>query len=142
MFFKRQIAVLAILAGCAAASGASAATAVWPTSIVGTWKGMSNQTAITLTITSQTAGGKCQLIAGTLTNVGGGANNILGYYCPSSGNVEFLREPLNSNQAYQVYNASVNQNHAGAPHLMIAGTFGQYSLAYGPLGQYSFSVFN
>jgi hypothetical protein len=123
MFFKRQIAVLAILAGCAAASGASAATAVWPTSIVGTWKGMSNQTAITLTITSQTAGGKCQMIAGTLTNVGGGANNILG-------------------QAYQVYNASVNQNHAGAPHLMIAGTFGQYSLAYGPLGQYSFSVFN
>ncbi len=142
MFFQRQIAVWAILAGCAAASGASAATPYWPASIVGSWKGLSNQTSVVLTISSQTAGGKCQLISGTMTNVGAETTNVYGYYCPSSGAVEFLRYPTNSNAAFQVYNATINQAHAGAPHLLIAGSFGQYAQAYGPLGVYSFSVIN
>src|SRR5271156_3787940 len=63
MFKLRQIAALAIVAGCVAASGASA-KAVWPKSIVGTWNGTSNQTSIVLTVSTQTAGGDCQSISG------------------------------------------------------------------------------
>jgi hypothetical protein len=139
MFKLRPIAALAIVAGCFAASGASA-TAVWPASIVGTWSGISNQTSVVLTVTSQGTSGKCRSISGTMQNVGGGTTDIAGYYCPSSGAVEFLRLPTNSSVAFQVYNASVNQAHAHAPHLMIAGSFAQYNQSYGPLGQYSFSV--
>lgn len=142
MFKLRQIAALAIVASCAAASAASAATAQWPTSIVGTWTGLSNQSQIVLTVSTQTAGGKCQAIAGTIKEVSDGSiGNMLGYYCPGSGAVEFMRYPTNSNVAFQAYNAQLNQANAGAPQLFIGGTFSQYSLTYGPLGQYSVALF-
>ncbi len=140
MFRKHKIAAAAMIAGCAAASAASAATASWPTSVVGTWKGVSNQTPVVVTITSQTAGSKCQVIAGTMANTGSAAIAIDGYYCPSSGAIEFLRLPTDSAVAFQVYNGSLNQANAGAPHIFMAGSFGQYNPAYGPLGQYSFSL--
>jgi hypothetical protein len=142
MFKHSQLAALAMVAACAAASGASAATPNWPASIVGTWNGMSNQTQIVVTVTAQSGSGKCQSITGTLQNVGGGTDTILGYYCPTTGAVEFRRFSSAFAQAIQVYNGNLNQAHAGAPHLFMAGTFSQYVLAEGPLGQYSFSVFN
>jgi hypothetical protein len=141
MFKLNLVATLAIVASCAGASTASAA-ATWPTSIVGTWNGVSNQTQIVLTVTKQKKGGKCQVITGTMLNVGADTTAIQGYYCPSSGTVEFLRFPTGGNTAFQVYNANLNQANAGAPQLMISGSFGQYSPAYGPLGQYAFSVFH
>lgn len=140
MSYKSYIAALAIIATCANASSASAATASWPAKIVGTWQGWSNQTPIVLTISTQAGTGKCQDITGTLQNVGGGTNAIDGYYCPSSGAVEFRRFSTSFAAAIQVYTGSLNQANAGAPKIFMAGTFGQYELAEGPLGQYSFSV--
>jgi hypothetical protein len=142
MSYKSKIAALAIVAACAAATNASAATASWPAKIIGTWKGLANQTKIVVKVTTQTGTGKCQDIVGTLQNVGGGTDTIYGYYCPSSGAVEFRRFSTAFSAAIQVYNGSLNQANAGAPHLFMAGTFSQYELAEGPLGQYSFSVFN
>jgi uncharacterized protein (DUF2147 family) len=142
MSYKRQIAALAIAVACTAASAASAVTPSWPAKIVGTWKGLSNQTSVILKITGQTGSGRCQDITGTLQNVRGGTDTIYGYYCPYSGNIEFRRFSSAYNPAYQAYNGSLNQANAGAPHLLIAGVFSQYILAYGPLGQYSFSLTN
>ena len=66
---------------------------------------------------------------------------MLGYYCPDSGAVEFLRYPTNSNVAFQVYTASLSQKPAPKGEgLLMGGVFGQYAPAYGPLGQYSFSL--
>ncbi len=139
---KRKIAALAIVAACTAASAASATTASWPAKIVGTWKGMSNQTSVVLKVTSQTGAGKCQDIQGTLQNARGETDTIYGYYCPGSGAIEFRRFASDYSAAYQTYTGSLNQNYAGAPHLLIAGTFSQYITAFGPLGQYSFSLIN
>ena len=143
MFYKRQTAALAIVAGCLATSAASASGA-WPANIVGTWSGLSNQTQIVLTVSSQTAGGKCQLISGTIQDVPGNFTGPMsGYYCPSSGAVEFLRYATGGNEPFQVYNANLSQSPAPKRigGLMMAGTFSQYSLAYGPLGQYSVALF-
>jgi hypothetical protein len=143
MFKLRQIAALAIVTGCLTTSGAFASGA-WPGNIVGTWKGLSNQSPIVLTVSTQTAGGKCQAISGTIYDVNGGfTGNMGGYYCPSSGAVEFLRFPTSSNVAFQVYTANLCQSPAPKRigGFMMAGTFGQYSLSYGPLGQYSVSLF-
>jgi uncharacterized protein (DUF2147 family) len=142
MPYKCKIAALAIVAASTAASAASAATPTWPAKILGTWKGVSNQTAVVLKVTTQTGAGKCQDIAGTLQNVRGGTDSIYGYYCPSSGAIEFRRFSTAFSASYQTYNGSLNQNYAGAPHLLIGGTFSQYILAFGPLGQYSFSFIN
>jgi len=141
MSYKRKIAALAIVVACTAASAASA-TPTWPAKILGTWKGVSNQTSVVLRVTSQTGAGKCQDIVGTLQNVRGATDSIYGYYCPSSGAIEFRRFGSGASAAYQAYTGSLNQNYAGAPHLLIAGTFSQYNPSYGPLGQYSFSFIN
>ncbi len=144
MSYKHPVAALAIAALCLAATGASAATS-WPANIVGSWSGLSDQSPIVVTVSTQTAGGKCQAISGTIEDVNGGfTGNMTGYYCPSSGAVEFLRYPTGSNVAFQVYSGSLSQskppkNDGG---LMMAGSFAQYSQAYGPLGQYSFSLFH
>ncbi len=142
MFKRHHIATLAILGACLAASAASAAQPVWPANIVGTWKGLSNLSKIVLTVSTQTKGGKCQSISGTIEDVATSAvGNMLGYYCPGSGAVEFLRYPTNSNVAFQVYTASLSQNPSPQGEgLLMGGVFSQYALAYGPLGQYSFSL--
>ena len=144
MTYTRRIAALAIIVGCAGASAASAATPVWPTKIVGTWKGLSNLSKIVLTVSSQATSGKCQSISGTVEDVATGAvGNMLGYYCPASGAVEFLRYPTNSSVAFQVYTANLSQKPAPKGQgLLMGGVFGQYAPVYGPLGQYSFSLVN
>jgi hypothetical protein len=142
MIIKRTFAMLAILAGYAGTISPAAATPTWPSSIVGTWNGVSNLTQIILTVSQQTSGGRCQLISGTIEDVPTGVvGNMQGYYCPYSGNVEFLRYPTNSTVAFQVYSANLAQNPPPKNlGLLMAGTFGQYSQSYGPLGQYSFSL--
>ncbi len=142
MSYRSKIAALAVTLACAAATNASAAGPNWPAKILGTWKGMSNQTSVVLKVATQAGSGKCQDITGTLQNVGGGTDSIFGYYCPSSGAVEFRRFSTAFSAAIQVYTGSLNQANAGAPHLFMAGAFSQYELAEGPLGQYSFSLFN
>jgi len=142
MHYKNQIAALAIIAGCLTASAAGAVE-VWPTKIVGTWKGLSNQSPIILTVTAQTPGGKCQGITGTIYDVNGNfTGSMAGYYCPGSGTAQFLRYPTGSNVAFQVYTANLSQSPVakGVGGLLMGGTFGQYSQAYGPLGQYSFAL--
>jgi hypothetical protein len=143
MFKTPKIAALAIIGGCLAASAASAATPTWPSSIVGTWKGLSNLSPIILTVSSEGTG-KCQIISGTIQDVDTGVvGNMSGYYCPDSGAVEFLRLATDSNVPFQVYTGSLEQKPAPKKlGLLMGGVFGQYSLSYGPLGQYSFSLVN
>jgi len=125
----------------ASATGA-AADSYWPAKITGTWKGVSNQSPIVLKIVSQSTGSKCENIAGSLHDVNGGfTNQVTGYYCPASGAFQFMRYPANSNVAFQVYSGNLSQaNPPQSETILMAGSFGQYSQAFGPLGQYSFSL--
>jgi hypothetical protein len=143
---KSQGMACASLLGCALATGASAAHPKWPAKIVGTWTGMSNQSPLVLTVSGQTTGTSlCDNIAGTIQDVDGGfTGNMIGFYCPSSGTVEFLRYPSGSNVPYQAYNGNLSQTEppAGVKGIPMGGSFGQYSTAFGPLGQASFSFTN
>lgn len=139
MSHKSLLMACAILVGCA--TGASANPS-WPLKIVGTWKGVSNQSPIVLTVSSETTGTtQCNNITGTIEDVNGGfTGNMIGFYCPSSGAVEFMRYPTGSNVPFQVYSGNLSQANppAGIGGLLMGGTFGQYSTSFGPLGQYAF----
>ena len=140
---KHLLTACALLVACA--TGASAATTAWPGSIVGTWTGTSNQSPIVLTVSTQSSGGKCDYISGTVQDVNGGfTGNMDGYYCPSSGALQFLRYATGANVPFQVYDGSVSQTHPprGVHGILMGGSFGQYSQSFGPLGQYSFSLTN
>jgi hypothetical protein len=143
---RSQHMACAILFGCALATGALAANPKWPTKIVGTWKGISNQSPLVLTVSTQTTGTSvCDNITGTIQDVNGGfTGNMIGFYCPSSGAVEFMRYPSGSNVPYQAYNGNLSQIKppAGVKGILMGGSFGQYSTVFGPLGQASFSFTN
>jgi hypothetical protein len=134
------------LAACAmlvASASAASADSAWPGKIIGTWKGVSNQSPIILTVSTQSSGRMCDYISGTIQDVNGGFTGPMdGYYCPSSGALQFLRYPTGGNVPFQVYNGAVSQADppAGVKGILMGGSFGQYSLSYGPLGQYSFSL--
>ena len=137
---KHLLTACAMLLACA--TGASADSA-WPGKIIGTWKGLSNQSPIVLTVSTQSAGGKCDYISGSIQDVNGGfTGNMEGYYCPSSGAVQLLRYPTGGNVAFQVYDGSVSQANPpqGVRGILMGGSFGQYSQSFGPLGRYSFSL--
>jgi hypothetical protein len=129
----------AILVGCA--TGASANPG-WPLKITGTWRGTANQSPIVLTVTTQTTGTTlCDNINGTVKDVNGGfTGNMIGFYCPSSGALEFMRYPTGGNVPYQVYSGNMSQANppAGIGGVMVGGTFSQYSTTFGPLGQSTF----
>ena len=141
MFIQRIFLACGVLGG--AATGAQAAPA-WPASIVGNWSGISNQSPIVVTVSSQASGGKCDNISGTIQDVNGGfTGSMIGFYCPSSGAVQFLRYPSGSNVPFQVYNGNLSQTKPPRGEaILMGGVFSQYSLSYGPLGQASFSLTN
>jgi hypothetical protein len=142
MIYKQLLTACAMLVACA--SGAHADPA-WPGNIVGTWKGLANQSPIVLTVSAQSTGGKCDYISGTIQDVNGGfSGNMDGYYCPSSGALQFLRYPQGANVPFQVFNGNLSQAKPpkGVTGILMGGVFGQYSQTYGPLGQYSFSLTN
>lgn len=140
MLNKFFFTACAMMVACA--TGASADSA-WPVNIVGTWSGISNQSPIVVTVSSQSVGVKCDYISGTLLDVNGGFTDVInGYYCPSSGALQFLRYPTGGNVAFQVYNGNLSQANPprGVGGILMGGSFGQYNQSYGPLGQYSFSL--
>jgi hypothetical protein len=142
MLNKHLLTACALLVACAGGANADPA---WPANIVGAWQGMSNQSPITLTISAQSTGGKCDGISGSIKDVTQGyITSIEGYYCPSSGELQFMRFPTGGDVAYQYYSGSLSQSKPpkGVSGVLMGGTFSQYNQAYGPLGQYSFSLTN
>jgi len=108
-----------------------------PSSILGTWTGFANQTAVQLVIITQGTTGACQTITGTFSNVpSGGASNIVGFYCPSTGRVAFVRNDITTNDTFQSYSANVS---ATGITLRMGGIFAQIS-PNAPLGEYNFAV--
>jgi hypothetical protein len=114
------------------------AVASRPSSIVGTWQGVANQTAVVLVITTQgTTTAACKPIAGTLHNLpSGGQSNIQGFYCPQTGRVGFLRKDPTTNDTFQSYSANVGDT---GTTLRMAGIFAEFNLV-GHLGEYNFSL--
>jgi hypothetical protein len=126
---RRTARTLALAAfGIAISSGS-----VWaarPTSVVGNWNTVANQTIITLQIISQGVQPVCRSISGTL-----GGLSIQGFYCPSTGRISFLRKDPGTNDTIQVYTGNISSD---GPTDRMAGTFIQ---ATNPdAGEYNFSA--
>lgn len=120
-------AALASLTGI----GRAAAAENWPASVVGTWDAQANQTPLTITISSQASNGKCRVIRGTILQVGGGEQKLVGAYCPDSGRIVFSRIPIPPEEpGTQVYSANLSD--AGST-LYMGGLFEQPGA-----GEYSF----
>jgi hypothetical protein len=115
----------------------SAYAATWPANVVGTWRGIANQTTIKLEIASQDPAGKCKAIKGTLSNVpSGGESNIQGFYCPESGRISFVRKDLKSNDTFQSYSGNLADS---GDVQRIGGTFAELNMQ-DHLGEYNFCV--
>lgn len=118
-----------------AALGSSAqAGQKWPTSIVGSWNTVANQSSLAITVASQSPTGKCRQITGTIldetTNV---TDNLLGYYCPNSGRFAFTRTSSNG-ATYQFYKGNLSD--AGTT-LYLGGTFNEIATPTA-VGEYAF----
>jgi hypothetical protein len=125
-----MIKTLAILAIAAAnfAGGAAQAAQQWPASIVGSWSTLSNQTPVTITISSQSGGETCNQIAGTI-----GSDTLLGFYCPGSGRFNFLRTS-SASVTYQAYTGNLSETSFG--NVVMTGSFVDY--IDNPQGAFSF----
>lgn len=104
----------------------------YPTSIVGQWQLMGNQSAGVLNVTSQASVGKCRAITGTVYG-----ESIQGFYCPTSGSFQFLRK-LSNGATFQVWSGQLSDT---APVLRMGGTFSSVDGTYGgALGYYNFQA--
>jgi hypothetical protein len=114
------------------------AAAAPPFSIVGTWSGVANQTAVVLVVTAQeTTAAACKRIIGNLHNLpSGGASNIQGFYCPATGRIGLLRKNVTNNDTFQSYSGNIGDT---ATTLRMTGVFAEFNLA-GHLGEYNFSL--
>jgi len=128
----KKTLVVAVVVASSLLAGASR-----PSSIVGTWMGVANQTAVQIVITTQVATtAPCKPISGTMNNVLGGTSNIQGFYCPATGRVGFVRKDVTTNATFQSYSGNVSIT--GTP-LRMTGVFAELALV-GALGEYNFAV--
>ena len=115
-----------------------AAFASYPSSVVGTWSAYGNNSAMTLTISSQDTVGPCYVIAGTIGAVVGPFQTITGFYCKATGRISFLRLDPTTNETYQVYTGNLSLASTGLAE-EIGGTMSVYNAAGTP-GEYNFSA--
>lgn len=120
---KTLVSVVAVMAfGALTAANPASATGNWPASVVGTWSSEANvDTSITITISSQGTAGQCRAIRGKLVDPATSANDVIvGFYCPASGRIAFLRHIGTTNAVFQAWSGNLSQTHS--PQLM-GGTF-------------------
>src|ERR1700761_6715832 len=111
-------ASLLLLATGAAMPSPAAAAGNWPSKVIGSYAVQANVfTEITLTITSQTGSGQCELIKGTIVDPETGANDAInGIYCRGSGRIAFLRHAGFTKDIYQSWTGNFSQ--AQSPQFM------------------------
>ena len=109
----------------------------WPSTAVGNWNVIANQTSGVLHITSQAASGNCRFITGT-ANFGTEVTNTLeGFYCPFSGRIHFVRKNASNNDTFQSYSGNLSQP---GTYWRMAGSFTAVNAHGGSPGEYSFNA--
>jgi hypothetical protein len=106
----------------------------YPASVLGSWAVTGNQSAGTLSITTQAlpTTGKCPAIGGTIYGA-----PIQGFYCPGSGRIHFVRK-LANNTTIQAWTGQLSDS---GPVLRMGGVFSSVDVFYGGnLGEYNFQA--
>lgn len=130
----RSAAAVAVLA----TSLGGVAQAAPPTTVIGSWMLLVDQTYTTLEITNQGGPGSpggtaCRVILGSI-----GVSPINGYYCPETGQIRFLHRNPSTNVVVRTFAGSVSASSGGQPAHM-AGTFDVQNIGLGKFGEYPFS---
>jgi len=111
----------------------SALAQTFPATVVGTWTIRANDTLpFTFTVQNQSSDSPCALIGGVI----GGPDALVGYYCPATGAVSFLRNSANTGATFQVFTGQVSW--AGTTNQM-TGNFTNYA-GGDNTGAFSFSA--
>lgn len=128
---------MAIVAGTIGLIWGSIANAAPLANVSGTWTIVGNQHAGLLRL-SQSIGGVCPAINGTIYPGTTVSHPVRGYYCPSTGRIAFARKNT-AGVVIQTWVGNVSDVVAGAPHRM-GGTFHALDTAAGSgiLGEYHF----
>ena len=137
---RRPLAGLAI--AVTTALGASVASAAPPGSLANTtWTMQVNRDVAQLVITSQSGPGapgasRCRIINGTFD-----VATIRGWYCPDSGEFQFLHRNAGNANTVRVFSGSVSDDVPGET-LFMAGTVSVQDANFGDYGEYPFSATN
>jgi hypothetical protein len=116
-------------------SAGAAMAQTYPTSVVGVWTIRANDTQpFTVTVSSQSSDSPCALLGGTM---GAPNDTIVGFYCPATGMISFLRNSAQTGATYQVFSGALSWT--GAKTYM-TGTFTNYS-GSGDTGAYGFTAY-
>jgi len=123
---KKLLCGLAAVSASLLMSGAASA-ATFPPNVVADWALFANQVLLDMTITSQGTTGTCPQIAGSIGTEppDGPREAIVGYYCPSTGLISFLRNSSANGATYQVYTGQISS----APQLsssLLGGSFASF----------------
>jgi hypothetical protein len=131
---KKLPSLLAASGAASVIAAGSAMAQAYPASVTGNWTILANNTqAFTITINTQSTDSPCALLNGTFPST---ADSLVGYYCPATGAVSFLRNSGNTNATFQVFTGSLSS--AGAQNQM-TGSFTNYS-GGNNVGAFSFSA--
>lgn len=131
---KKALLGLAAVTAITLAAGGAAVAQTYPTSVVGTWTIRANDTLpFTFSVSSQSSDTPCARINGLM-----GAPNdpIVGYYCPATGSVSFLRDSSNTGATYQVFTGQLSWT--GTKSYM-TGSFSNFS-GGNDTGSYGFTA--
>ncbi len=126
----------AATAGLLLAAGAASAQS-FPAAIIGQWTIRANNTQpFTFSVQAQSSDTPCAQITGLF-----GAPNdpIIGYYCPLTGVVSFLRNSAQTGATYQVFSGQVSWKGTGGAPTRMAGSFTNYA-GSGDTGAYGFTA--
>jgi hypothetical protein len=105
-----------------------------PPSVMGTWNATLNNTLANITIVSQVGPAPCPTIQGQIIEQASGAiSNLRGFYCPTTGRIQFVRNSRATNDTGQIYNGNLNSVPPGGG-LQMAGTFADISSGNGEWG--------
>jgi hypothetical protein len=96
------------LAGLLLGTGAATAASPWPSTVLGNWNVIANQSTLTLTISKESGPAPCKEITGTLVDSVNGPANIEGFYCNDSGRISFLRKSPTNSQTYQTWTGNLS----------------------------------
>ena len=131
---KKAFQSLAAAAAMTLFAGGAAMAQAYPTSIVGTWTIRANDTQpFTFTVSSQSSDAPCAAISGLM---GAPNDTIVGYYCPATGGVSFLRNSSNTGATYQVFTGELSWT--GTTTYM-TGTFSNFA-GGNDTGSYGFTA--
>ena len=131
-----------ILVAAIAALGANVASAAPPANLGNTtWTMQVNRDVLQLVITSQSGPGApgaaiCRVINGTFD-----VATIRGWYCPESGEIQFLHRNAGNANTVRVFAGELSDEVPGET-LHMAGTVSVFDANFGDYGEYNFSATN